>query len=133
MEEKMSELKSVENSSEILEVESNNAKNHEPTNENVEIKTKTLRKKFAKLSVEIKEWSLLTKFDCYSKIFQAKSFLLQFLWLSLFLIFTAFTAFFVSKNILDYLEHETISKIEIINEKPTEFPTVTICQCQSVY
>jgi hypothetical protein len=86
-----------------------------------------LRKKFAKLSVEIKEWSLLTKFDCYSKIFQTKSFLLQFIWLSLFLIFTAFTAFFVSKNILDYLEHETISKIEIINEKPTEFPTVTIC------
>ncbi len=49
------------------------------------------------------------------------------IWLSLFLIFTALTAYFVTKNFLDYFTYETVSKIDIKTEHPTEFPSLTIC------
>ena len=48
-------------------------------------------------------------------------------WLDLFVIYTAFTVYFVSKNIMDYFEYETISRLEIIYEKPTQYPYITIC------
>jgi hypothetical protein len=82
---------------------------------------------FERAKKSLIKWSLLTKFDCYSKIFETKHWLLQLTWLSLFVIFTAFTSYFVAKNIIDFFVYETISKIEIINEKPTEFPVITIC------
>ena len=73
------------------------------------------------------KWSLLTKFDCYSKIFETKNVLVKFVWLGLFLFFSGITVFFVAKNIADFNVYETVSKIEIINEKPMEFPVITIC------
>ena len=83
--------------------------------------------KLNRVKSEVKEWSLQTKFDCYSKIYQTKNVSLQLLWLACFILLSAFTAYFVAKNILDYYEREVVSKIEIINEKPLEFPSVTIC------
>ena len=83
--------------------------------------------KLDRLKLEFKEWSLQTKFDCFSKIFLTQNVILQLTWLGLFLIFTALTAYFVSKNFLDFFSYETVSKIDIIDEKPTEFPAVTIC------
>ena len=73
------------------------------------------------------QWSLMTKFDCYSKIFDTKNVCLRFIWMFFFVIFTGFTGYFVAKNVIDFYDYETISKIEIINEKPMEFPTITIC------
>ena len=83
--------------------------------------------KFQIFFPEYKKWSLLTKFDCYSKIFQTKNICAQLFWTAIFLIFTASTAYFVAANVLSFLEFEVITKIRIINEKPTIFPTVTIC------
>ena len=83
--------------------------------------------KLNRVKSEVKEWSLQTKFDCYSKIYHTKKLSLQLLWLACFILLTAMTAYFVSKNTLDYYEHEVVSNIEIINEKPLEFPSVTIC------
>ena len=37
------------------------------------------------------------------------------------------TAYIVSKNFLEYFSYETVSKIDVISEKPTEFPAITIC------
>jgi len=106
-------------------------KNEQKSNLEINVKNqmqeKTSKGKFDQIKDEFIEWSLLTKFDCFSKIFQTKNFLLKFLWLSLFLIFTSLTAYFLSKNLLDYLNYDTVSKIDIINEKPTEFPALTIC------
>jgi hypothetical protein len=62
----------------------------------------SLRDKFTKVKKEFIEWTLLTKFDCFSKIFQTKKIAVQLIWLSLVLIFTALTAYFVTKNFLDY-------------------------------
>ena len=76
---------------------------------------------------EFVAWSLLTKFDCFSKIFHEKHAYLKIVWLCFFLIFTSFTGYFVCKNIIDYCAFEIVSKIELIDEKPTEFPVITIC------
>jgi hypothetical protein len=83
--------------------------------------------KLNRVKSQVKEWSLYTKFDCYSKIFQTKNVILKLVWLIFFLIFTALTGYFVSKNVIDYYSREVISKIEIINEKPIEFPVITLC------
>lgn len=90
-------------------------------------KTIIFHAKFNRIKEELIEWSLQTKFDCYSKIFHNKRFLVQCIWLGLFVCFSGFTAYFVSKNIIYFFEYETVANIDIIKEKPTEFPAVTIC------
>ena len=116
-------LNSLEEIIKALEMSSRINKNLNQENK----KTNIIQRKFQKVNKEFKEWSLLTKFDCYSKIFQTKSFVLQLFWLSLFLIFTGLTAYLLFKNITDYFAYETVSKIEIVYENPTKFPVVTIC------
>lgn len=83
--------------------------------------------KLLKVKMELVEWSVRTKFDCYSKVFTEKSSLLKFVWLVCFLLFSAATAFCVARNLHDYYSFEVVSKIEIVNEKPIEFPAITIC------
>ena len=90
-------------------------------------KTIIFHAKLNRIKEELIEWSLQIKFDCYSKIFHSKQFLVQCVWLGLFVCFSGFTAYFVSKNIIDFFEYETVANIDIIKEKPTEFPAVTIC------
>ena len=75
----------------------------------------------------ITEWSLLTKFDCYSKIFEYKNMYARVTWLFFFLALAGITAWLVSKNITDYYSHDVNSKIELINERPAPFPAITIC------
>ena len=116
-------LKNLESKINALEISTRINKN--PNHEYIE--SKLIDRKLKRVRDEFKEWSLLTKFDCYSKIFQTKKISVQLIWLSLFLIFTSFTASFVSKNLIDYFAFETVSKIDILNEKPTEFPALTIC------
>ena len=88
--------------------------------EKVEVKTNEMKKEFVK-------WSLLTKYDGYSKIFQTNAIWVKILWTLLFLIFSGLTALLVIKNITDYLKYEVTSIIEVKIEKPSDFPTITIC------
>ena len=76
---------------------------------------------------EFVEWSLLTKFDCYSKIFENEIFWVKIVWLLLFLLFTGFTAWLVIFNIINYFHYEVTSIIEVKNERPSNFPAITIC------
>ena len=73
------------------------------------------------------EWSLLTKFDCYSKIFEYESKIGRCLWIIIFVCFSALTAWLLGKYISEYLKYEVVTKTEIVHERPTEFPTITIC------
>jgi hypothetical protein len=73
------------------------------------------------------EWSLLTKFDCYSKIYEYQSKTCRVIWLSIFLAFVSMTAWLVDKNVSDYTSYEILTKTEIIYEMPAEFPTITLC------
>ena len=47
------------------------------SNERILEKSRLIRNKFEKVKAEFKEWSLLTKFDCFSKIFQTKNMALK--------------------------------------------------------
>ena len=76
---------------------------------------------------EFTEWSLLTKFDGFSKIFEYRKWYSKLIWILLFATFTGFTTWLVVKNITDYYTHEVNSKIEVITERPTLFPAVTVC------
>jgi hypothetical protein len=101
----------------------------EEINHQVNSKKRVSSKKFRKVCIktEFIKWSLLTKFDCYSKIFQTENNCMIFIWLGIFLLFSSFTGYSVCKNIIDYYEYKVVTEIEIVHEKPTEFPVVTIC------
>jgi len=128
----MTELKPIDSQSIKVELDTINEGEKNETTQNLDEPNHKIERinspsKLVKLRETFEEWSLLTKFDGYSKIFHTKTIPLKIVWLSLFLIFSSLTAYFVFKNISDYLDYETISKIDIINEKPTKFPMISIC------
>ena len=84
-------------------------------------------KKFSEIKKEFLEWSLMTKFDCFSKIFENEVIWVKIIWSILFLIFTGLTAWLVIFNIINFCHYEVTSIIEIKNERPSNFPVVTIC------
>jgi hypothetical protein len=90
-------------------------------------KSKNYDGKWPKIKEEFVEWSLNTNFDGYSKIFKAKIFSIKFVWLFLFLAFTSATAWLISYNIIGYLDYEVTSLIEVKTERPTLFPSLTMC------
>jgi hypothetical protein len=81
--------------------------------------------------IEIKkilnDYSSRVTFQCFPKIFQTNSLLLQAIWTLIFLVFSMLTSGLVIKSLLEYFEYQVITQIKIVHEIPTEFPTVTIC------
>ena len=74
------------------------------------------------------DWSKNVAFQSYPKIFDDElHFLVKFLWLLVFLVFSGITSYLCVQSILVYLQWGIVSTIEIIRESPTEFPAVTIC------
>jgi len=73
------------------------------------------------------EWSLLSTFHCYPKIFQTKNIYAKLTWSLLFIIFSCLTFWLVVKGIVDYAEFDVVSKIRVISQQSITFPTVTIC------
>ena len=73
-------------------------------------------------------WSQRVDINCYKKIFDYKgNYLVQFIWLLILLGSTGATYYLISKSIIDYLKHNVTTQIKIVNEIPTEFPTITFC------
>ena len=91
---------------------------------NNQIKVSDTRKQLKKVKKEFFEWSLLTKFDCFSKIFEYKHVVFRILWTLIFLAYTGVTFWLVITNITGYYQHEVTTRTEIKNEVPSEFPTV---------
>ena len=90
-----------------------------------------VKKRIVPKTTRIKEvfidWSLDTKFDGYNKIFIYKLTFVKILWLKVFLFFSGLTAYLAIKCVLDYYTYDVVSKIEMVYERPTIFPAVTIC------
>ena len=80
-----------------------------------------------KLKQLIEEWSLLSTFHCYPKIFQTKSNREKWIWSLIFILFSCLTFWLLIKGILDYLEFDVVTKIRVISSKSLNFPTLTIC------
>ena len=84
-------------------------------------------KRVALLKKRIVEWSLQSTFHCYPKVFQYDHGLVQFVWSAVFLCFSFLTLWLVSNGFIEYASFDVVSKTEIVNERPAEFPTVTVC------
>jgi len=55
------------------------------------------------------------------------NYFVKFIWLIILLGSTGATFYFISYSIMGYLKFEVTSQIRIVNEIPTQFPTVTFC------
>ena len=76
------------------------------------------------------ELSKSVSFQCYPKIFeciQEKRHQLTAMWSLIFCTLSAFTFYILWTSVTDFYAYETVSKIEVINEDNSDFPTVTIC------
>jgi len=73
------------------------------------------------------KWSADASFQCLPKIFETKNVTLKIVWLLLFILLTCLTGLILSKNIMEYVERQVVTQIEILNEVEPEFPCVTIC------
>ena len=73
-------------------------------------------------------WSRHVDINGYNKIFEYKNNLsVQLIWILILLMSTGATFWIISKNIMAYLNYDMSSQIDIINEMPAIFPTITIC------
>ena len=74
-------------------------------------------------------WSQSVTYHCFPKIFKEKKrTLLRLLWAFTFLCLSSMTCLIIVQNIWLFYRFNVVSTIEIIKEKPTLFPAVTICQ-----
>ena len=64
--------------------------------------------------------------DCFNKTIETKNWIGKIIWIAFFIVFSGATSWLVILCVLNYFEYELVSKIEVINERPTEFPTKTV-------
>ena len=94
---------------------------------NLNMNSHTKIKKKEVIKKRLVEWSLLTKFDCYSKIFNSQNLIAKIFWIVFFFIFSGLTLWLVVLNVFNFFKYEVTSKIDVITERPTLFPAITIC------
>jgi hypothetical protein len=75
----------------------------------------------------LKESINLSNIDVLNKIFEYEQIWRKLLWLLILLILTGLTCWLLLLNCISYFDYDVISKIEILNERPSNFPVVTIC------
>ena len=73
------------------------------------------------------DWSLTCTFHCYPKVFLYENKLVKCVWLVLFILLVGFTGYLLINILNDYFDYEVVSKIQVVNEVPTVFPAVTVC------
>ena len=101
-------------------------KNSESKEAFVEIKSTKSKEKIKQIFYS---WSQSVTFHCFPKIFKAETnfFILRFFWSFIFLSFSSFTFFILVSNVIAYYQYETTTSFQIINEQPSLFPAITIC------
>jgi hypothetical protein len=73
-------------------------------------------------------WSRHVDINGYNKIFEYKhNFKIQLIWILILLASTGATFYIISKNITGFLNFDSVSQINLVNEVPAIFPTITIC------
>ncbi len=85
-------------------------------------------KKLTLLSEAFFSWSKQVDINSYNKIFAYKqNKACQFVWLVIFLVLTCATFWIIILSIVNYLNYDVVTQIRVVYERPTQFPTVTIC------
>ena len=90
--------------------------------------------KRAEIKKQIKEkfieWSSSSTSHGYPNIFKTKYRLLKVIWTFFLLAAVGCCLFFLTRSINSYLEFGVITNIEMVDERPVIFPTITICDLE---
>jgi hypothetical protein len=82
----------------------------------------------SKLKKTLLEWSINVDINCVQKMMLYKeTILIQLIWFCILFGSTGATLFLITKSIMDYLKHDVITQIKLVNEMPANFPTITFC------
>ena len=60
-------------------------------------------------------------------VFRTKRLCLKIMWIIFFIGCSSFCIYSINNSIMSFLDYEVVTKIELIPENPTQFPTVTLC------
>ena len=89
---------------------------------------KTTSSKCKRVNTIFLEWSRSVTYHGFPKIFIAKTHVVaRILWALVFACLFSLTSLILVKNIMAFYEYNVMSTIEVVNESPTQFPTITIC------
>ena len=73
-------------------------------------------------------WSQSVTYHCFPKIFKEKTHLImKFVWAGVFIGFLGMTSWILANIVIQYYQYSVVSNIQIVDESPNLFPTVTIC------
>ena len=78
-----------------------------------------------RIQEKIKEKISNSTIHALPNIYKTENFYFKIMWVCLFLIAFALSIILIKKSINDYLDYETVTKIQIGIEQPAEFPTVS--------
>ena len=74
------------------------------------------------------KWSENVDINGYKKIFERQeNFAARSFWVLVFLASTFLTFYLIASSILNFLAYDVVIKIEVVYERPTQFPSVTFC------
>ena len=73
-------------------------------------------------------WSQSVTYHCFPKIFRKKANMAaRLVWALTFVSFAASTCYILLQIVVAYYQYNVVSTIVVVNERPTLFPVVTIC------
>ncbi len=81
--------------------------------------------KSSRISKLVKETTLSSTLHGIPNYIKAENSFFKFMWICGFLITVSTSIYLIAKNLSDYLEYETVTKINIIYEQPILFPTLS--------
>lgn len=82
--------------------------------------------KIEKIKSKSKELVSVSTSHGLPNIFRSQHSAIKLMWLCLFIASISMGFYLVSKSIIEYLNFEAVTKIDVINETPTQFPAITI-------
>ena len=85
------------------------------------------------ISESIKEIVSISSVHGVPNLIATKRSIIRYLWIFFILCSSGVCSYFVSKTIMDYLNYDVVSLIDVINEQYSEFPTVSICTTTGGY
>jgi len=94
----------------------------------VKSSSQSQRLKCEKLKVIFVNWSQSVTYHCFAKIFKANTHSsVKLVWSLVFFTLLMLTCFILVNIILSYFKYNVVATIKVINEMPSVFPTLTIC------
>jgi len=90
---------------------------------NKKFKFKTKKEK---LEIKVKDLLLSSTSHGLPNIFRTQRKSIKIMWLILFALFSTVGTYMVYSTINNYLKYEVVTKLEVIYQKPAEFPAITI-------